>query len=60
MNIRCKKSGRFLFSIKIEEYVEIFDKLGIEQNIPLKITIPCPRCKEKEEYDIYKTHYIKK
>lgn len=58
MKIKCKKTRRFLIDIKIEEYLEALEKLGISQEIPLKIILPCPRCHQIEEYDVYKTHYV--
>lgn len=31
--------------------------MGIEQLVPLRVTVPCRICKEVEVYDIYLTHY---
>lgn len=58
MEIRCKKTKRFLVNINIEEYLDNLKKLGISQEIPLEIIIPCPRCHQKEVYNIYSTHYV--
>ena len=58
MEIRCKKTKRFLVDINIEEYINNLKKLGISQEIPLKIIIPCPRCHQKEVYNIYEKHYL--
>lgn len=58
MNIRCKKTKRFLVNIDIEKYVSNLEKIGIKQEIPLEIIIPCPRCHKKEVYAIYPTHYV--
>lgn len=58
MIIRCKKSKRFLCDVNIEEYLENLKKLGVSQEIPLKIKIPCRACKEVEIYHIYEKHYI--
>lgn len=58
MKIKCKKTKRFLVDIKIEEYLKVLEELGISQEIPLKIVLPCPRCHQIEEYDVYKTHYV--
>lgn len=58
MRIRCKKTKRFLCEVNIEEYLENLRKLGISQEIPLKITIPCKACKEIEVYYVYEKHYI--
>lgn len=57
MIIKCKKSHRFLCNVDIESYVKNLKSLGIEQLIPLRITVPCRICKEVEVYDIYLTHY---
>lgn len=58
MRIRCKKSKRFLLEIDIESYLENLRKIGIKQEIPLKITVPCPRCHEIEVYEIYENRYV--
>lgn len=58
MEIRCKLTRRFLVDINIEEYLENLKKMGISQEIPLTITIPCPRCHKKEVYNIYEKHYV--
>lgn len=58
MEIRCKKTHRFLVDIDIETYLENLRKLGIRQEIPLRITMPCPRCHKKEVYEVYETHYV--
>ena len=58
MEIRCKKTKRFLVNINIEEYLKNLEKLGIKQEIPLEIIIPCPRCHKREVYNIYSTHYM--
>ena len=57
MIIKCKKSKRFLCEINIEDYLKNLEKLGISQQIPLKITIPCRACKQIEIYEIYEKHY---
>lgn len=57
MVIRCKKSHRFLCEVDIEAYIKNLEKLGICQELPLEITIPCRNCKEIEVYEVYKTHY---
>jgi phage FluMu protein Com len=57
MKIRCKKTKRFLCEIDIESYLKHLEELGISQEIPLKITIPCRRCQKVEVYNIYKDHY---
>lgn len=58
MIIRCKKTKRFLCELKIEEYLENLEKIGIVQELPIKLIIPCRICKKKEVYNIYKTHYV--
>lgn len=58
MQIRCKKTRRFLVEINIEEYLENLRKIGIKQELPLRITMPCPRCHKVEVYDVYESKYI--
>lgn len=58
MKIRCKLTRRFLVDIDIENYLSNLRKLGIKQEIPLRITIPCPRCHSIEIYDIYENRYL--
>ena len=57
MKIKCKKSGRFLCEIHIEQYLANLEQLGISQELPLELKIPCRGCKETETYLIYNTHY---
>lgn len=57
MIIRCKKSKRFLCEINIEDYLTNLDHLGISQELPLKLTVPCRLCKEVEVYHVYRNHY---
>lgn len=57
MEIRCKATKRFLLEIDIEEYYIKLKKMGIDITAPLKIKIPCGKCKMIEEYEIYPTHY---
>lgn len=58
MIVRCKLTRRFLVEIDIEEYLENLRKIGIKQEIPLKITLPCPRCHQVETYEIYENRYV--
>ena len=58
MIIKCKKTKRFLCKVNIEEYLENLKAMGISQEIPLKISIPCRECKQVEVYSIYENHYI--
>lgn len=57
MVIKCKKSKRFLCEINIEKYLSNLEQLGISQEVPLEITIPCRACKQIEIYEIYEKHY---
>lgn len=57
MVIKCKKTKRFLCEIGIEEYLSNLEELGISQQVPLKLTIPCRTCKQIEVYNIYEKHY---
>lgn len=57
MIIKCKKTKRFLINIDIENYLKNLENLGIVQEIPLTIVIPCKMCKKKEIYHIYKNRY---
>lgn len=57
MIIKCKKTKRFLMNINIEEYLENLEKVGVSQEIPLQIIIPCRLCKKKELYYVYKNRY---
>ena len=57
MVIKCKKSKRFLCEINIEDYLKNLEQLGISQQIPLRIIIPCRACKQIEIYEIYEKHY---
>ena len=57
MIVKCKKSHRFLCEVYIEDYLKNLEKLGISQELPLTIVIPCRTCKKTEQYDIYLTHY---
>lgn len=58
MKIRCKLTRRFLVEVDIESYLENLRKIGIKQELPLRITIPCPRCHKVEVYDIYEGRYV--
>lgn len=57
MIIKCKKSKRFLCEVNIEDYLKNLDQLGISQELPLRIIIPCRACKQIEIYEIYEKHY---
>jgi phage FluMu protein Com len=58
MKVRCKKTKRFLLEIDIEEYLENLRIIGIKQELPLRITLPCPRCHQVEVYEIYDNRYV--
>lgn len=55
MEIRCTKA--FHFKINIEEYIRDIERLGVEQQTPLIISVPCAKCKAIETYEIYKDRY---
>lgn len=57
MEIRCKYTKAFLLNINIEEYIKQLEKIGISQQTPLEVEIPCKKCKMVETYHIYKDHY---
>ena len=58
MEIKCKKSKRFLCEINYDKIIEQVEKYGVVLEIPLEIVIPCRSCKESEVYCIYKDHYV--
>lgn len=58
LQIKCKKSKRFLCEINYNEIIELLEKYGVVLERPLQITIPCRSCKESEVYRIYKDHYV--
>ena len=58
MIIKCKKTKRFLCELNIEDYLYNLEELGISQELPLRLTVPCRLCKQVEVYNIYKDHYI--
>lgn len=57
IEIKCKKSKRFLCDINYDEIIELLLKYNVSLERPLKIVIPCKTCKESEIYHIYKDHY---
>ena len=57
MELRCKASKRFLLEINIEEYYNNLKNIGVDITFPIKIKIPCGKCRMVEEYEIYPTHY---
>lgn len=57
MQIRCKNTNAYLLKINIEDYLNQLEKIGISQQTPIQIEIPCKRCKMIETYYIYKDRY---
>lgn len=58
MEIKCKKSKRFLCSINYDEIINLLAEYGVVLERPLEIVLPCKNCKCSEIYHIYKDHYI--
>jgi hypothetical protein len=58
MQIKCKKSKRFLCSVNYDEIIGLLEKYNIALERPLEVVIPCRSCKESEVYHIYKDHYV--
>lgn len=58
MEIKCKKTKRFLCSINYDEILEQLKKYSIELEKPLELVIPCRSCKKSEIYHIYRDHYV--
>lgn len=58
MEIKCKKTKRFLAEINYDEIIDLLKKYNIVLERPLEIVIPCRNCKESEVYRIYKDHYV--
>lgn len=58
MIVRCHASKGFLFKVNIEEYIGSLEKLGISQQTPIIVEIPCKRCKAIEVYEIYKDRAV--
>jgi hypothetical protein len=44
-------------NINIEEYHESLKKMKVDISLPLKIEIPCPKCRLIEVYEIYPNTY---
>lgn len=57
MEIKCKKTHRFLCSVNYDEIIELLAKYNVSLERPLEIVIPCKNCKTSEVYNIYKDHY---
>lgn len=58
MELKCKKSKRFLAEINYDEIIALLEQYGVVLERPLEITIPCRTCHESEVYNIYKDHYV--
>jgi len=58
MQIKCKKTKRFLCELNYDEIIELLAKYGVELERPLELVIPCRTCHESEIYHIYKDHYV--
>ena len=58
MEIKCKKTKRFLCEVNYDKIIEHVEKHGIVVEIPLEIVVPCRACKESEVYFVYKDHYV--
>lgn len=58
MEIKCKKTKRFLCSLNYDEIIDLLKKYNIVLERPLEIVIPCRTCHESEVYRIYKDHYV--
>lgn len=58
MQIKCKKTKRFLCEINYDEIISLLASYGVQLERPLRLVVPCKNCKESEVYDIYKDHYI--
>ena len=58
MQIKCKKTKRFLVELNYDEIIDLLKSYGVELERPLEIVIPCRTCHESEVYHIYKDHYV--
>lgn len=58
IEIKCKKSKRFLAEINYDEIIALLEQYGVVLERPLQITIPCRTCHQSEVYNIYKDHYV--
>lgn len=58
LEVKCKKTKRFLCSLNYDEIIELLAKYNVSLERPLEIVIPCKNCKCSEIYHIYKDHYI--
>lgn len=58
MEIKCKKTKRFLCEVNYDEIIDLLHKYGVSLERPLEIVIPCRNCKTSEVYRIYRDHYV--
>ena len=58
IQIKCKKTKRFLCEINYDEIIALLEKYGVVLERPLELVIPCRTCHESEVYNIYKDHYV--
>lgn len=58
MQIKCKKTKRFLCEVNYDEIINLLSKYGVSLERPLEIVIPCRNCKASEVYNVYKDHYV--
>ena len=57
MEIKCKKTKRFLMSVNYDEIINLLAEYNVALERPLEIVVPCKNCKQSEVYHIYKDHY---
>lgn len=43
--------------IDIEVYLENLRAIGVKQEFPLRIVVPCPRCHKVEVYEVFEDRY---
>ena len=60
MQIKCKKTKRFLCEINYDEIIKSLAEYGVVLDRPLEIVVPCKCCKCSEIYHVYKDHYVYK
>lgn len=58
MVLRCHASNRFLAEIDTESWYNELRKLGIEQQTPLNVKVPCRTCKCSEIYELYENKAV--
>lgn len=58
LEIKCKKTKRFLCDVNYDMIIELLGKYGVVLERPLEITVPCRACHQSEVYRLYKDHYV--